>query len=93
MIAEGCTVYGTVRHSVVSGGAVIGRDAEVCDSVIMDDVVIEPGAKVYYAIVDSDSVIRSGVTVGVKDAGKDRITVIAKGSDVTENAEGQVETK
>ena len=93
MIAEGCTVYGTVRHSVVSGGAVIGRDAEVCDSVIMDDVVIEPGAKVYYSIVDSDSVIRSGVTVGVKDAGKDRITVIAKGSDVTENEEGKVETK
>jgi len=93
MISEGCTVYGTVRHSVISGGSVIGRDAVVCDSVIMDDVVIEPGAKVYYAIVDSESVIRSGVTVGSPDAGKERITVIAKGSDVNENEEGTVGTK
>ena len=87
MISEGCSVYGTVRHSVISGGAVIGKDAVVCDSVIMDDVVIEPGSKVYYAIVDSESVIRSGVTVGRPDAGKDHITVIAKGSDVTKNVE------
>lgn len=87
MISEGCSVYGTVKHSVISGGVVIGKDAVVCDSVIMDDVVIEPGAKVYYAIVDSESVIRSGVTVGRPDAGKDHITVIAKGSDVTKNVE------
>ncbi|MBR4336245.1 MAG: glucose-1-phosphate adenylyltransferase, partial [Clostridia bacterium] len=78
-----------VRHSVISGGSVIGRDAVVCDSVIMDDVVIEPGAEVYYAIVDSETVIRSGVRVGSPDAGKDRITVIAKGSDVTKNVEGK----
>ena len=89
MISEGCSVYGTVRHSVISGGSVIGRDAVVCDSVIMDDVVIEPGAEVYYAIVDSETVIRSGVRVGSPDAGKDRITVIAKGSDVTKNVEGK----
>ena len=89
MISEGCTVYGTVKHSVLSGGAVIGRDAVVCDSVIMDDVVIEPGAEVYYAIVDSETVIRAGVRVGSPDAGKDKITVIAKGSDVSKNVEGK----
>ena len=93
MISEGCSIYGTVKHSVISGGSVIGQGAEISNSVIMDDVVVEPGAKVYYSIVDSETVIRSGVTVGNPNAGKNRITVIAKGSDVTENVEGTVETK
>ena len=93
MISEGCSIYGTVKHSVISGGSVIGQGAEICNSVIMDDVVVEPGAKVYYSIVDRETVIRSGVTVGDPNAGKNRITVIAKGSDVTENVEGTVETK
>ena len=89
MISEGCNVDGTVRHSVLSGGTVVGAGAVIEDSVIMDDVVIEPGAKVYYAIVDSESVIRAGVTVGRPGAGKDAVTVIAKGTDVTENEEGK----
>ena len=93
MISEGCTVDGTVRHSVLSGGTVVGKGAVIEDSVIMSDVVIEPGAKVYYAIVDSESVIRAGVTVGKPGAGKDAVTVIAKGTDVTENEEGKGQTK
>ena len=46
----------------------------------MDDVVIKKGAAVYSAIVDADSVIEAGKTVGVENATKDNITVIASGS-------------
>lgn len=83
IISEGCRVFGTVENSILSGGVVVEKGAVVKDSVIMSDVVIKSGACVYTSIVDSDSVIESGSTVGVKDAGKEDITVIAKGTVVS----------
>ncbi len=82
MISEGCMVCGVVENSILSGGVVVEEGAEVHDSVIMDGVVIKSGAKVYYSIVDSETEISEGATVGVKDAGKDNITVIAKESKI-----------
>ncbi len=85
MISEGCVVHGHVENCILSSGVEIARGAEVHDSVIMADVRIEAGAKVYYSIVDSDAVIEPGVTVGEPDAGKEHITVIAKGTNVSED--------
>ena len=82
MISEGCIVNGTVTNSILSGGVVIEDGAEVKDSVIMDDVVIKRGAKVYTSIVDSDTVIYENAVVGVENAAKSEITVIAKGSEI-----------
>ena len=82
MISEGCKICGKVVNSILSGGVIVEEGAEVYDSVIMSDVVIHSGAKVYYSIIDSDSEICEGATVGVKDAGKDNITVIAKESKI-----------
>ena len=82
MISEGCKICGKVVNSILSGGVIVEEGAEVYDSVIMSDVVIRSGAKVYYSIIDSDSEICEGATVGVKDAGKDNITVIAKESKI-----------
>jgi glucose-1-phosphate adenylyltransferase len=90
MISEGCRSCGSVENSVLSGGVVIEEGAIVRDSVIMDDVVIKSGACVYTAIIDSDSVISPGVTVGTPNAGKDNITVIAKGSVVTASADSEI---
>ena len=70
---------------MLSGGVTVKDGACVSGSVIMDDVVIEEGASVYYAIVDSDTVIKKHATVGTMNADKDNITVIAKGSVITEN--------
>jgi len=83
IVSEGCRVFGKVENSILSGGVVVEKDAVVKDSVIMNDVVIKAGASVYTSIIDSDSVIESGSTVGVKDAGKEDITVIAKGTVVS----------
>ena len=83
MISEGCRIYGTVENSVLSGGVVIEEGAIVKDSVVMDDVVIKSGAAVYTAIIDSDATVCEGAVVGQEGAGKDNITVIAKGSIVT----------
>ena len=83
LVSEGCRIYGTVENSILSGGVIIEEGAIVKDSIIMDDVVISKNAAVYTAIVDQETVIASGVTVGICDAGKDSVTVIAKGSNVT----------
>ncbi len=82
MISEGCIINGTVINSVLSGGVIVEEGAIVRDSVIMEDVRICSGATVDYAIIDSDVVVCEGAHVGVENAGKDNIKVIAKGSEV-----------
>ena len=80
LISEGCRIYGTVINSVVSGGVIVEEGAIVKDSVVMEDVVVKKDARVYTAIVDSDTVVESGATVGKENAGKDEIALIASGS-------------
>ena len=87
LVSEGCRIYGTVENSILSGGVIVEEGAIVKDSIIMDDVVISNNAAVYTSIVDQETVIASNVTVGICGAGKDAVTVIAKGSNVTANVE------
>ena len=86
-VAEGCEVYGTVRHSVISVGCTIGEGAVVEDSVVMPGVVIEPGTIVRHAILGEDSkVCRNAVVGGAYGAGdKKKISVTSKGAVVREN--------
>ena len=87
-IAEGCEVYGTVRHSVISLGCTIGEGALVEDSVVMPGVTIEPGAIVRHAILGEDSrVCRNAVVGGAFEPGeKKQISVTAKGAVVEANS-------
>ena len=86
-IAEGCEIYGTVRHSVISVGCTIGEDAVVEDSVVMPGVVIEPGAIVRHAILGENSkVCRNAVVGGAFDKNEAKqISVTAKGAVVEAN--------
>ncbi len=82
-VAEGCEVYGTVRHSVVSTGCTIGKGAEVYNSVIMPGAVIEPGAQVRHAIVAEDCVIKAGARIGEdQDCAPDKLKISVIGKDV-----------
>ncbi len=87
-VAEGCEIYGTVRHSVISLGCTVGEGALVEDSVVMPGVVIEPGAIVRHAILGEDSKIcRNAVVGGAFATGeKKQISVTAKGAVVAENS-------
>ena len=78
-ITEGCDIYGTVRNSVLGSGVVVMPGAEVVDSVIMDDCVIEAGAKVYYSILDSDVTVGENTTVGKARAEAKGIAVVGTG--------------
>ena len=63
-VAEGCEVYGTVKHSVISVGCTIGEDALVEDSVVMPGCVIESGAIVRHAILGEDTKVCKNAVVG-----------------------------
>ncbi len=92
IVSEGCIISGgTVWNSILSPGVIVERDALVEQSVVFDDVIIEPGARVRRAIIDKSSRIRDGVSVGYdRDADIKRgctisdggIVVIPKGADL-----------
>ena len=86
-IAEGCEVYGTVRHCIISTGCTIGEGALVEDSVVMPGVVIEPGAIVRHAILGENSRICRNAVVGGAFAPEEKkeISVTAKGTVVQAN--------
>ena len=86
LISEGCQIYGTVKNSILSGGVIVEEGAVVCDSVIMEDVVINKNASVFTSIIDSDAIVGEGAQVGTENAGKDKITVIAKGTEIAPGA-------
>lgn len=84
-IAEGCEIYGSVKHSIISVGCTIGEGAVVEDSVVMPGVTIEPGAIVRHAILGEDSKVCRNAVVGGAFGPKEKIkiSVTSKGSVVT----------
>lgn len=79
LIADGCTVRGTVRNSVIFRGVEIEEGAVVENAIIMQEGVVEEGASVAYTIADMDAVI----TAGAKVQGTERLPfVIGKGKRV-----------
>ena len=64
IVSNGCAVYGKVEHSVLGSNVTIGEDAIVKDSILLNDAVVEPGAKVYRAIIAERSTILSGTVFG-----------------------------
>lgn len=63
-VAEGSEIYGTVKHSIISMGCTVGKDALVEDSVIMPGVTVEAGAIVRNAILGEDSKVCRNAVVG-----------------------------
>ena len=86
-VAEGCEVFGSLRHSVLSTGCAVGKGAEIIDSVIMPNVVVENGASIRNAIIAEGCHIKAGARIGGSGTGAARkITVIGKEQTVLEGA-------
>jgi glucose-1-phosphate adenylyltransferase len=60
LICDGSRIYGQAVRSVISPGVYISEGAVVRDSILLNDVVIEPGAVVDRCIIDK------GVRVGAE---------------------------
>jgi glucose-1-phosphate adenylyltransferase len=92
IVSDGCIVSGGyLDHSVLSPGVIIERDAVVEKSVIFDEALVEPGARIRRAIVDKECKIRAGCSLGYDPAAdkargctvtESGIVVVPKGSEI-----------
>lgn len=79
LVSNGCRIYGTVRHSILSTDCVVGERAIVEDSVLLPGAVVKDGAHVVRAILGENAVVEEGVKLGSVDSTKDTAVV---GNDV-----------
>ena len=86
-IAEGCEIYGTITHSIISTGCTVDSGAIVEDSVIMPNVHIESGVIIRHAIIGEDCRICRGAVIGGSFApGEEKkISVVGKAKTIAEN--------
>ncbi|MGO4107315.1 glucose-1-phosphate adenylyltransferase [Paenibacillus sp. YAF4_2] len=77
LVTEGCIVEGDVERSVLFYGVNTGKNSIVSESVIMPNVRIGKGARIYRAIIGEGAVIEDGVSIGSPD--DNAITVVAVG--------------
>jgi glucose-1-phosphate adenylyltransferase len=59
-VLSGCSV----ENSIISAGARVREKAEVCDSILFEDVEVGRGARIRKAIIDKNSVIPEKLEIG-----------------------------
>ena len=79
LVSNGCRVFGTARHSILSTDCIVGERAIVEDSVLLPGSVVKEGAHVSRAILGENAVVEEGVKLGSVDTTKDTAVV---GNDV-----------
>lgn len=88
LVAEGCTISGSVRNSILFPGVTIGEDAVVGDSVLMPGCVVQPGAQVFHSILGQEVTVSAQCRIG--DAFyNDKINVIRSGAVVLHHPAAQ----
>jgi glucose-1-phosphate adenylyltransferase len=95
ILSDGCIISGgSIEETILSPNVIVERESVVSQSVIFDDVFIEPGARIKRAIIDKECRIRAGASVGYNhEIDKARgctitesgIVVIPKGTEISRN--------
>ena len=67
LICNGCTVYGSVKHSIIGSGAVVDAGAVVEDSIVLPNAKIGRNCVVKNAIVNEGADIEDNLTFGEAD--------------------------
>ncbi len=63
VIADGCTIEGTVKNSVIFADVLVKESARVKNSIVMQGSKIGAGAKIENAILDKNVTVSDGVTL------------------------------
>ncbi len=71
LLADGCTIEGTVENCVLFRGVAVKKGAVVKNCVLMQDTIVEPGAELAYVVTDKNV----HVTAGKKLAGTESFPV------------------
>lgn len=79
LVGNGCTIYGSARHSIISIDSYIGERAIVEDSVLLPGACVKAGAHVVRAILGEHSVVEEDVILGSVDQTRDTAVI---GNDV-----------
>ena len=85
LISNGCKLDGTVDHSVLSPGVIVGEGSLVKNSVILNDVVIGKNCMIENSIIDKNTVIGDNSIIGHGDdytPNKDNPKVLSSGINV-----------
>lgn len=96
LIADGCSISGSVDFSVLFSNVVVKPGAVVQDSIIMPGTVIEEGAVVQYAIVSENTVIGKNAVVGARPetiVDKDQWGIAVIGDNLKIGAGAKIEPK
>ena len=85
LISNGCILDGTIDHSVLSPGVVVGEGSSIKHSVILNDVVIGKNCKIENSIIDKNTVIGDNSIIGHGEdftPNKDNPKVLSSGLNV-----------
>lgn len=63
-VTEGCSIHGTIDHSVIFDGVSVGEGSTVIDSVIFPGAVIGKNVKIEKAVIGQGAVINDGAEIG-----------------------------
>ncbi|TAH72100.1 MAG: glucose-1-phosphate adenylyltransferase subunit GlgD [Anaerolineaceae bacterium] len=58
LIADGCTIEGQVKNSIIFRGVHIGKGSRVSNSIVMQDSVIQSGCELDYMVMDKEVIVR-----------------------------------
>lgn len=85
MAYNGCIIEGTVRNSILFPGVRVLAGAEVCDSILFFDNVVQYGARLNQVVSDVNTVFGPEAQVGSAECDKPkRVTVIGWNNTVPE---------
>jgi glucose-1-phosphate adenylyltransferase len=91
IVSNGCVISGgRVQRSILSPNVRVNSYAQVCDSILMEGVIVARYAKIKRAIIDKDVNIPQGIVIGYEPAEDKKkfhvtesgIVVVAKGTEI-----------
>lgn len=80
LICNGCTVYGTVKHSIIGSGSIVGDGTVVEDSIVLPNARIGRNCRITRAIINEGVVVEDNTNIGSEEGdifvyGESRLTV------------------
>ncbi len=64
IVSEGCQIYGSIEHSVISKSVTVGEGSVIKDSIIMEGCKIGKNVHLDRCIIDQNTVIEDNVSMG-----------------------------